>query len=75
MLHPWKIEILFGTLCLKLTWHLNLQVFYTVDNPTNDWTGGKGYISKDMAAKGLPGPGDDTLILVSTQNLVYSAPQ
>lgn len=45
-----------------------------MDNPTNDWTGGKGYISKDMAAKGLPGPGDDTLILVSTQNLLYSAP-
>lgn len=44
--------------------HPNLKVFYTVDNPTNDWTGGKGYISKDMAAKGLPGPGDDTMILV-----------
>lgn len=44
--------------------HPNLKIFYTVDNPTNDWTGGKGYISKDMAVKGLPGPGDDALVLV-----------
>lgn len=41
------------------------QVYYTVDNPTKNWKGGKGYISKDMALKGLPGPGEDTLILVS----------
>lgn len=41
------------------------QIFYTVDNPTKNWKGGKGYISKDMAVKGLPGPGEDTLILVS----------
>lgn len=41
------------------------QVYYTVDNPTKNWKGGKGYISKDMALKGLPGPGEDTLILES----------
>ncbi|CAN6564184.1 unnamed protein product [Malus baccata var. baccata] len=40
------------------------QVFYTVDNPTKSWKGGNGYISKDMAVKGLPAPGEDTLILV-----------
>ncbi|KAK1400000.1 NADH-cytochrome b5 reductase [Heracleum sosnowskyi] len=44
--------------------HPNLKIFYTVDNPSSDWKGGKGYISKDMALKGLPGPGDDTLVLV-----------
>ncbi|XP_068343017.1 NADH-cytochrome b5 reductase-like protein [Pyrus communis] len=44
--------------------HPNLKVFYTVDNPTKSWIGGKGYISKDMAVKGLPAPGEDTLILV-----------
>ncbi|XP_027068710.1 NADH-cytochrome b5 reductase-like protein [Coffea arabica] len=44
--------------------HPNLTIHYTVDNPTNDWIGGKGYISKDMVVKGLPGPADDTLILV-----------
>lgn len=43
----------------------NIQVFYTVDNPTNDWRGGIGYVSKNMIVKGLPRPGDDTLILVS----------
>ena len=40
-------------------------MFYTVDNPSKSWRGGTGYISKDMAVKGLPGPSDDTLILVS----------
>jgi len=42
-----------------------LQIFYTVDNPTKNWRGGAGYISKDMVVKGLPAPSDDTLILVS----------
>ncbi|KAL5547958.1 hypothetical protein UlMin_003189 [Ulmus minor] len=46
------------------TSHPNLKVYYTVDNPTKNWKGGKGYISKDMALKGLPGPGEDTLVLV-----------
>lgn len=44
--------------------HPNLKVFYTVDKPSKNWKGGAGYISKDMATKGLPGPGEDTLILV-----------
>ncbi|XP_015866415.2 NADH-cytochrome b5 reductase-like protein [Ziziphus jujuba] len=44
--------------------HPNLKIFYTVDNPTKNWRGGKGYISKDMALKGLPSPSKDTLILV-----------
>ncbi|KAI3753855.1 hypothetical protein L2E82_25919 [Cichorium intybus] len=47
----------------------NLKVFYTVDNPSKYWVGGEGYISKDMALKGLPAPSEDTLILVwSTWN-------
>ncbi|KAK9141665.1 hypothetical protein Syun_011065 [Stephania yunnanensis] len=44
--------------------HPNLKIFYTVDTPTNDWRGGVGYISKDVIVKGLPGPSEDTLILV-----------
>uniref|UniRef100_A0A0E0BXU8 NADH-cytochrome b5 reductase n=1 Tax=Oryza meridionalis TaxID=40149 RepID=A0A0E0BXU8_9ORYZ len=42
----------------------NFKVFYTVDKPSNDWRGGVGYISKDIALKGLPRPGEDSLILV-----------
>lgn len=42
-----------------------LQVFYTVDKPSQNWRGGAGYVSKDMVLKGLPRPGEDTLILVS----------
>ncbi|KAF5749649.1 hypothetical protein HS088_TW04G01621 [Tripterygium wilfordii] len=44
--------------------HPNFKVFYTVDNPSKNWRGGAGYISKDMVMKGLPSPSDDTLILV-----------
>uniref|UniRef100_A0A7C9CH21 NADH-cytochrome b5 reductase n=1 Tax=Opuntia streptacantha TaxID=393608 RepID=A0A7C9CH21_OPUST len=44
--------------------HSNFKVYYTVDNPSKDWKGGVGYVSKDMVIKGLPGPGADTLILV-----------
>ncbi|XP_039123870.1 NADH-cytochrome b5 reductase-like protein [Dioscorea cayenensis subsp. rotundata] len=42
----------------------NLKVYYTVDNPSKNWRGGTGFVSKDMIAKGLPGPAEDTLILV-----------
>lgn len=52
-----KLDVLAAT-------HPNLKIFYTVDNPSKDWRGGTGYISKDMAVKGLPCPGDDTLVLV-----------
>jgi hypothetical protein len=41
-----------------------LQVFYTVDKPSNNWRGGVGYVSKEMAVKGLPSPSSDSLILV-----------
>ncbi|KAK9060727.1 hypothetical protein SSX86_021433 [Deinandra increscens subsp. villosa] len=44
--------------------HPNLKVFYTVDSPSKYWVGGTGYITKDMASKGLPAPSDDTLVLV-----------
>jgi cytochrome-b5 reductase len=42
----------------------NFKVFYTVDKPSSDWRGGVGFVSKDMVLKGLPGPGEDSLILV-----------
>lgn len=42
----------------------NLKVYYTVDNPSKNWRGGSGFISKDMIVKGLPGPAEDILILV-----------
>ncbi|KAK7304180.1 hypothetical protein RJT34_15283 [Clitoria ternatea] len=44
--------------------HPNLKIFYTVDNPTKNWRGGVGYITKNTVEKGLPSPSDDTLVLV-----------
>ncbi|KAF6164581.1 hypothetical protein GIB67_025407 [Kingdonia uniflora] len=46
------------------TSHPNLKIFYTVDNPSKNWRGGAGFISKDMVVKGLPDPSEDTRILV-----------
>ena len=51
---------------LSMTLSLQNQVFYTVDKPSADWRGGVGFVSKDMVLKGLPGPGEDSLILVSS---------
>ncbi|PKA64568.1 ABC transporter C family member 3 [Apostasia shenzhenica] len=42
----------------------NFKVFYTVDKPNKTWRGGSGIISEDMVVKALPGPEEDTLILV-----------
>ncbi|KAI3984540.1 hypothetical protein MKX01_040417 [Papaver californicum] len=39
-------------------------IYYTVENPTNNWKGGKGYITQNMVDKGMPSPSEDTLILV-----------
>lgn len=47
------------------------QVFYTVDNPSKNWRGGTGFITKDMVVKGLPDPSDDTLVLVSVTSLLH----
>ncbi|RZC53698.1 hypothetical protein C5167_012541, partial [Papaver somniferum] len=41
------------------------QIYYTVENPTNNWKGRKGYITQNMVEKGMPSPSEDTLILVS----------
>lgn len=57
-------RLCYGHLWLLLFIRLKYQVFYTVDNPSKYWVGGTGYISKDMASKGLPAPSEDTLILV-----------
>jgi NAD(P)H-flavin reductase len=49
-----------------------LQVFYTVDKPSTDWRGGVGFVSKDMVLKGLPGPAEDSLILVIlNESMIY----
>ncbi|KAL7933851.1 hypothetical protein V8C35DRAFT_302587 [Trichoderma chlorosporum] len=40
------------------------KVFYVVEHPSENWTSGVGYITKDMAAQKLPLPGDDVKIMV-----------
>lgn len=42
----------------------NFKVFYTLDKPPKNWTGGKGFVSAEMIQKRMPPPSDDSLILV-----------
>lgn len=39
------------------------KMFYTLDQPPEGWTGGKGFVTADMIAEHLPPPGPETLIL------------
>ncbi|CAL9755592.1 unnamed protein product [Musa acuminata subsp. burmannicoides] len=55
--------LLKGELDRLSTSYPNFKVFYTVDKPSKTWRGGTGYVSKDMVLKGLPSPGEETLIL------------
>jgi len=42
----------------------NFNVFYTLDKPPKGWTGGTGFVSKDMVQKHMPPPGPDHMVLV-----------
>jgi cytochrome-b5 reductase len=41
-----------------------LNLYYTLDNPPEGWTQGRGYVSKEMIKEHLPGPGQDVKIFV-----------
>merc|ERR1711957_91180 len=45
---------------------LNFKPFFTIDSktPEENWTGGVGFITKEMIKERLPAPSDDTLILM-----------
>lgn len=40
------------------------SVYYTLSKPPTGWTGGVGYVTKEMIAEHLPKPSDDSRILV-----------
>jgi len=42
----------------------NFKVYYTLDKPPKGWTGGTGFVNKNMIQTHLPSPGPDTLVLV-----------
>ena len=41
----------------------NAQVFYVLEKPPAEWSGGKGYISKDMVHEHLPLPHEGVVTL------------
>jgi cytochrome-b5 reductase len=43
---------------------LKFKPFFTIDTAEENWTGGVGFITKEMIKENLPGPSDDTLILM-----------
>ena len=42
--------------------HKNIRVFYTIDKPTEGWTGGRGFVTGDMIDDKTFKPSDDTLM-------------
>lgn len=42
----------------------NFKVTYMLDKPSEDWTGGKGYITKDVLEKKMPSPDSDSKVLL-----------
>lgn len=44
--------------------HQNIAVYCTLDKPSDDWTQGRGFITKDMIKAHLPPPGDNMIILL-----------
>ena len=41
-----------------------VRIWYTLDRPADGWKFGSGFINEDMIREHLPGPGDDTLVLM-----------
>lgn len=40
-----------------------MHLYYTLDNPPENWTQGKGYVTQEMIRDNLPPPASDTLIV------------
>lgn len=48
---------------LENTYPQRFRAFYVLDNPPKDWTGGKGYITKDLLKTVLPEPKEENIKL------------
>jgi cytochrome-b5 reductase len=44
--------------------HPQFKVYYVLNNPPEGWTGGVGFVSKDMIKEKLPAPGADMKLLL-----------
>ncbi|KAI8074409.1 hypothetical protein BC940DRAFT_288167 [Gongronella butleri] len=44
--------------------HANFEVKYVLNNPPEGWTGGVGFVTKDMIQQSLPAPAQDIKILL-----------
>ncbi|UNI15607.1 Cytochrome-b5 reductase [Purpureocillium takamizusanense] len=52
----------------------NLQVYYLLDRPPEKWEYGSGYVTRELMADKLPGPGPDTkMMLCGPPGLVTAA--
>ena len=48
---------------LENTYPQRFRAFYVLDNPPKGWTGGQGYISKDLLKTVLPEPKEENIKL------------
>lgn len=44
--------------------NFSFKVFFTIDQPEDNWKGGVGFVNKDMIVDNLPAPSDDTIVLM-----------
>ena len=44
--------------------HSNIHVYHVLNKPPEGWSAGTGFIDKDLMAKKLPGPSDDSKLLL-----------
>ena len=49
---------------IKEAKNFNMNFNYLIDKHEDGWEGLVGYVNKDMITKQLPGPGDNTIILI-----------
>ncbi len=43
---------------------MTIKIHYTLDAPPSNWTGFKGFVTKEMLAKTMPKPGPDSVVLL-----------
>ena len=58
---------------LENTYPQRFKVFYLLDKPPAGWSGGKGYITKDLLKTVLPEPKEDVKVFVCGPPGLYKA--
>lgn len=53
--------------------HNNFKVYYVLNNPPAEWTGGVGFVTQGMIKDHLPSPAKDSRILICGPPMMVTA--